>query len=70
MALRNLGPLVPFSSSPVVDMAAGLLIDYDCMNAGSPDMPHAAGVGYRAGNNPKGICIFLRNQTASYLIKF
>ena len=58
MALRNLGPFVTFFPSPVMDVAASLLIDNGCMNAGSPDMPCAAGVGYRAVSDPKGICVF------------
>lgn len=42
-----------------MDAAASLLIDNDCMKAGSPDMARAAGVtGYRAGSDPKGIYIF------------
>ena len=61
VALKNLGPSVSFSPSPVMDVAARLLIDSGCMNAGSPDMPRAAGVGYRAVSDPKGVCIFLRN---------
>lgn len=41
-----------------MDVAASVLIDSGCVNAGSPDMPRAAGVGYGAVSDPKGICIF------------
>lgn len=44
-----------------MDVAASVLIDNGGMNAGSPDMPRAAGVVYGAVSDPKGICIFWRN---------
>lgn len=47
-------------------IAASLLIENDCMNAGSPDTPRAAGVGYRAVSDYKGICIFLISQTTLF----
>lgn len=56
--LRNLGPFVTSSPSPVMDVAASLLIDDGCMNADSPDTPRGAGGGYRAVIDPKGVCIF------------
>lgn len=47
-------------------IAASLLIENDCMNTGSPDKPRAAGVGYRAVCDSKGIGIFLINQTTLF----
>lgn len=56
--LKNLGLFVTSSTSPVMDVAASLLIDNGCMNADSPDAPRAAGGGYSAVSDPKGVCVF------------